>query len=116
VKGRNVHRYDSWPDSGPFTKSIQSSLSTACIRIISKFHESRGDYTGYKELISRKSRTILAGTVSLRSRQIDFLTPGVISPPREDMMRRKSLEWSSQATRGRRTKEAESATSVSVRR
>ena len=27
VKGRSVHRYDSWPDSGPFTKSIQSNLS-----------------------------------------------------------------------------------------
>lgn len=43
MKGRNVHRYDNWPHSGPFTKSIQSSLSTAFIRIISKCHESRGD-------------------------------------------------------------------------
>jgi hypothetical protein len=27
VKGRSVHRYDGWPDSGPLTKSIQSNLS-----------------------------------------------------------------------------------------
>lgn len=27
VKGQSVHRYDSWPDSGPLTKSIQSNLS-----------------------------------------------------------------------------------------
>jgi hypothetical protein len=50
VKGLKIHHSDSWPDSGPFTKSIQSSLSTAHIRVISKFDESRGETAEVQEI------------------------------------------------------------------